>query len=99
MKTGLKKAQKTTVIYFDEGSEIIEVSTYNVDLKRRLAAFAGKYPEECRVVDDDGLGWMAFEVRKGRFGFKVTAPYSEERRKQASQNAKKNGIHIKKQKL
>lgn len=29
MKTGLKKSQKTTEIYFDEASPIITVSTYN----------------------------------------------------------------------
>lgn len=33
MKTGLTKKQKTTSIYFDEDSPIIEVITYNTDLK------------------------------------------------------------------
>ena len=31
-----------------------------------------------------------FEVSKGRFGFKLTAPYDENRRKAASELAKKN---------
>ena len=38
MRTGLTKKQKTTVIYFDEHSRIIEVQTHNTDLKKRLAA-------------------------------------------------------------
>ena len=38
MRTGLTKKQKTTVIYFDEYSNIIEVQTHNTDLKRRQAA-------------------------------------------------------------
>ena len=42
MRTGLTKKQKTTVIYFDEHSRIIEVQTYNTDLKKRLTAFAAK---------------------------------------------------------
>ena len=43
MRTGLTKKQKTTVIYFDEHSRIIEVQTHNTDLKKRLTAF-GKAP-------------------------------------------------------
>ena len=58
MRTGLTKKQKTTVIYFDEHSRIIEVQTHNTDLKKRL-----------------------------------TASYSEERRKVASEQAKQNGVH------
>ena len=48
MRTGLTKKQKITVIYFDEYSRIIEVQTHNTDLKKRLAAFAAKYPQCCR---------------------------------------------------
>ena len=88
MKTGLTKKQKTTAIYFDEDSPMIEVITYNTDLKKRLSAFAEQYPKECRQLDDDGLGCKVFEVRKGRFGFKLTPPYTEERRKAAGELAK-----------
>ena len=35
---------------------------------------------------------MTFEIRKGRFGFKPTAPYSEERRKAAGELAKKENL-------
>lgn len=44
MRTGITKKQKITVIYFDEHSRIIEVQTHNTDLKKRLTAFAAKYP-------------------------------------------------------
>ncbi len=80
MKTGLTKKQKTTNIYFNENDPIIEVCTYNTSLKNRLTKFAEQYPAECRLLDDDGLGCMTFEVSKGRFGFRLTAPYSDERR-------------------
>lgn len=95
MKTGLSKKQKTTSIYFDEASPIIEVCTYNTDLKNRLTDFAGKYPAECKLVDDDEQGCKSFEVRKGRFGFKLTAPYSEERRRAAGEVAKKENLRRK----
>ena len=88
MKTGLTKKQKTTSIYFDEASPIIEVQTHNTDLKNRLTAYAAKYPEMCRQTDDDEQGGLTFEIQKGRFSFKLTAPYSQERRRAASVLAK-----------
>lgn len=95
MKTGLSKKQKATTIYFNEASPIIEICTYNTALKKRLADYAGKYPSACKQVDDDENGCLTFEIRKGRFGFKLTAPYSEERRRAASEQAKKNTANLK----
>lgn len=92
MRTGLTKKQKTTVIYFDEASDMIEVQTHNTDLKRRLRDFTQKHPQCCRQIDDDEQGGLTFEIEKGRFSFRLTAPYSEERRQAASKWAKKNGI-------
>ena len=42
MRTGLSKKQKTTSIFFDEASPIIEVSTYNTSLKKPLERVFGK---------------------------------------------------------
>ena len=53
MRTGLTKREKTTAIYFDEYGSMIEVQTHNTDLKKRLSAFAAKYPQRCRQIDDD----------------------------------------------
>ena len=66
MRTGLTKKQKTTVIYFDEYSRIIEVQTHNTDLKKRLATFAAKHPQCCRQTDDDEQGGLTFDIEKGR---------------------------------
>ena len=90
MRAGLCKKQKTTSVFFDETSPIIEVCTYNTSLKNRLNEYAGKYPSECWLVDDDENGCLTFEIRKGRFSFKLNAPYSAERRKMASELARKN---------
>lgn len=92
MRTGLTKKQKTTVIYFDEHSRMIEMQTHNTDLKKRLMTFAAKYPQCCRQTDDDEQGGLTFEIEKGRLSFRLTAPYSEERRRAASEWAKKNGL-------
>ena len=62
MRTGLTKKQKTTVIYFDEHSRIIEEQPHNTDLKKRLTAFAAKHPQCCRQTDDDEQGGLTFEI-------------------------------------
>lgn len=97
MRTGLTKKQKTTVIYFDEHSRLIEVQTHNTTLKKRLTAFAAKYPQCCRQTDDDEQGRLTFEIEKGRLSFRLTAPYSEERKRVASEWAKQNGIAVSRQ--
>ena len=81
MRTGLTKQEKTTDIWFDEKDPLIHIRTHNTDLKKRLAAYAGQYPDQCCQTDaDPETGCMEFEIRKGRFSFRLTAPYSEERR-------------------
>lgn len=92
MKTGLSKKQKTTGIFFTEADDWIEVSTFNTDLKKRLSEFAIRYPDMCRMTEDDELGRQTYEVRKGRFGFKLTPPYSEDRRN-AARAAGKERVH------
>lgn len=97
MRTGLSKKQKATNIYFNESDNMIEGCTYNTALKNRLTEYAGKYPSECRLIDDDGNGCLTFEVSKGRLSFKLTAPYDENRRKAASELAKKNTERLRRQ--
>lgn len=92
MRTGLTKREKTTAIYFDEYGSMIEVQTHNTDLKKRLIVFAKEYPQCCRQTDDDEQGGLTFEIEKGRLGFRLTAPYSEERKRTASEWAKKHGL-------
>ena len=74
MKTGLTKRQKTTCIYFDEASKTVEIQTHNTALKKRLARYAAKHTNLCRQTDDDENGCQTYEIRKGRFGFKLTPP-------------------------
>ena len=90
MRTGLTKQEKTTDIWFDEKDSLIHIRTHNTDLKKRLLAYSRRYPAICQQTDADSeTGCMEFEVEKGRFSFRLTAPYSEERRERARQYAKK----------
>ena len=45
----------------------------------------------CQQTDaDPETGCMEFDIEKGRFSFRLTVPYSEERREKARQYAKEN---------
>ena len=89
MRTGLTKQEKTTDIWFDEKDSLIHIRTHNTDLKNRLTAYAVAHPDQGRQTDaDPDTGCMEFDIAKGRFSFRLTAPYSEERRKAARQYAR-----------
>ena len=83
MITGLKKKQKTTEIYFNEADDITTISTYNTKLKNRLEQFAKECPELCKLVSEDELGCLAFEVNKDSFTFRCMKPPSDEKREKA----------------
>ena len=69
----------------------IHIRTHNTNLKKRLAAYAEQYPDECCKTDTDPeTGCMEFDIAKGRFSFRLTAPYSEERREAARRYAREN---------
>lgn len=93
MKTGLTKKQKTTEVYYNAKDPIAEVFTHDTKLKKRLLEYAAKFPELCQQTDDDERGGLRFEIDKSRISIRLTAPYSEDRRKAASVLAKKRGIH------
>ena len=63
-----------------EGDDTYSVYTFNAALKRRLADFAKKYPEHCRLESEDKrIGSQSFVIDKGRLSIRLTSPYSEER--------------------
>ena len=83
MVTGLKKKQKTTEIYFNEADDTTTISTYNTKLKNRLKQFMQDCPELCKLVSDDELGCLVFEINKGSFAFRCMKPPSDKKREKA----------------
>lgn len=94
MKTGLTKKQKVTEVYYNAKDPIAEIYTHDTKLKRRLLAYATKYPELCQQTDDDEQGGLRFEIDKSKISIRLTAPYSEERRNIASKLAIETNIFI-----
>ena len=93
MITNKTKSQKTTEIYFDETPAPVVIRTHNTAFKKRLIAFAEKFPSLCRLTDDDELGYLFFEIDKERFSIRLTSSYTEERK--ALARAKMNEINNK----
>ena len=92
MKTGLTKKQKVTEVYYNAKDPTAEVYTHDTKLKKRLLEYAAKFPNLCQHTDDDEQGGLRFEIDKSRISIRLTVPYSEERRKAASDYAKENGM-------
>lgn len=87
MKTGLTKKQKITEVYYNAKDTIAEIYTHDTNLKKRLLAYAAKFPKLCQQTDDE-QGGLRFEIDKQRISIRLTAPYSDERKAAASQKAK-----------
>lgn len=88
----LKRRQKITELFFNEQDGIAEVYTHNTDLKKRLSQYAKTYPQLCQLTEEDEDGGMRFEIDKKRISIRLTAPYSKERRRDASKRGKENGF-------
>ena len=95
MRTGLTKKQKVTEVYYNAKDPAAEVYTHDTKLKKRLLKYASKFPELCQQTDDEEQGGLRFEIDKSRISIRLTAPYSDDRRKAASELAKRRGIHTK----
>ena len=89
MRTGLTKKQKVTEVFYNAKDPTAEVYTHDTKLKKRLLAYAAKFPELCQKTDDDEQGGLRFEIDKSRISIRLTAPYTDDRRKAASEQAKK----------
>ena len=92
MKKIPKKKRKVTELYFNEYDSTAEIYTYNTKLKKRLTSYAATYPDLCQLIEDDENGGLRFEIDKYRVSIRLTAPYSEERKAAASQQASQIGI-------
>ena len=94
----LTKYEKETIILTSEGDDTYSVYTFNSALKRRLADFAKKYPAVCRLESEDKkIGYQSYVIDKGRLSIRLTAPYSEIRRKVASEYARKHSVVVRTQ--
>ena len=92
-KKNVTKEERETIVNYNEAEDTAVIYTFNNNLKKRLAAFAKKYPDLCKLaIDDADFGSVTYEIQKSRVSIRLVAPYSEERRKAASERAKIKGV-------
>ena len=71
----LTKYEKETILLTSEGDDV-----YNI--------YAWQHPDQCRLIASTQEGSETYEISKARVSIRLTAPYSEERRKAAGERAK-----------
>ena len=87
---GVKKEERETIIVFNEADGEASIYTFNTDLKKRLSAFAKRFPQLARLDRVFPEGAVEYVIDKDRLSIRFTAPYSEERRKAASEYARQH---------
>jgi len=91
--TKLTKYEKETIINWNQEEDIASIYTFDSDLKRRLADFSARFPDLCKLTRTTKEGSATYEITTSRLSIRLVPPYSEERRKAASEYAKKHGLN------
>ena len=92
--SGLTKYEKETILLTNEADDFYEVYTFNSALKKKLAAYAKRHPDLCSLRETTREGSATYKVDKARLSIRLSEPYSEERRKEASKRAKDQGLGV-----
>ena len=93
--SGLTKYEKETILLTNEADDFYEVYTFNSALKKKLAAYSKRHPDLCSLKETTKEGSATYVVDKARLTIRLTEPYSEARRRAASEKAKAQGLGIK----
>ncbi len=57
--------ERETILNINEAEDIAVIYTFNNELKKRLASFAEKHPDLCKlIVDDAEFGSVIYEIKK-----------------------------------
>ena len=89
--TRLNKYEQETIINYNRGDDYCNIATFDPKLIRRLKKFTKDYPE-CVYDYNELEHFLTVEILKGRVSIRLTAPYTEERRRKLSEKAKKSGF-------
>lgn len=87
----LSKYEQETIINYNRDYEYCHISSFDPTLIRRLKKYIKENPE-CVFDVHEFDHFLSVEILKGRVSIRLTAPYTEERRKKLSEKAKKNGF-------
>ena len=91
----LSKFEEETVVLYNEAQSTASVYTHDPKLKEKLKRLSEKYPEQIIFEKSDSSGGVTYTVPKKCV--LIREPYSEKRRKAASERAKTAGYRPPKQ--
>ena len=92
-KQRLSKYERETILLTSEDDDTWDIYTFNTDLKNRLRKFAALHPDLCKLKEENKeLGSVSYTIQKSRVSIRLITPYSEARRKAASEYGKTHGI-------
>ena len=83
----LTKAERETIILFNEEDEYAEIYTYNTKLKQKLAK---EHPEACSFEWKNEWNAHKYKIQKNLVTVRV--PYSEERKQKGRERALAEGL-------
>jgi len=90
-KHHLNKYERETILLTSEGDDTWDIYTFNTDLKNRLKKSAAQHPDLCSLKEENKeYGSVSYIIQKSRVSIRLLAPYSEARRKAASEYAKRH---------
>jgi len=86
----LTKAERETIILFNEEDELAEIYTYNTKLKQKLRKLAKEHPESCSFEWKNEWNAHKYKIQKNLVSVRV--PYSEERKQKGRERALAAGL-------
>ena len=93
-KHRLSKYERETILLTSEADDTWEFYTFNQYLRNKLKKYAARYPDLCRLKEENKkYGYVSYIIEKSQVSIHLNSPYSEDRRKNVSESAKKSGIH------
>ncbi len=76
------KQHRESTISYNERDDRVDVITYNTSLINRLTELHNNYPDCCELTcADPEIGRYEFSVSKHNFSFRVSRPYTAERKR------------------
>ena len=85
----LTPAEKETIFLWSEADDVVQITTYNRPLIKRLRDAHEKSPELYRLRGPDCYGGFDAEMPRELLQITFRQPLSEERRAELAENAKK----------
>lgn len=86
----MTKYEKETVILYNQSKCRVNITTYDPVLRRKLTEYAAKHPDLCKRLDKGKYpDYVEYEIEKDRLSVRLLTPCSAERKKAASELAKR----------